>query len=88
MKIMYAVPWVDIEYGWGGKSDGYKVFETIDECITESIKDSENGNYEGGYIGPERPLIYCETNDELDIKKFPAFVKSLKFKSNFKNIKT
>lgn len=83
MKTRYAVPWIEVEYGWGERSEGYKVFEDLDECISSTKVSSENGNYEsgGGYMGPERPLHYYETPDEID-GDFPKFVNKIKFKSN------
>ena len=81
MKTLYAVPWIEVEYGWGERPEGYKIFEDLEECIKSSKESSENGNYKGGYCGPERPLYYYETPDEI-VGSFPKFVKSIKYKSN------
>ena len=88
MKTLYAVPWIEIEYGWGSRPEGYKIFEDLQECIEKTKTDSSNGNYEssGGYLGPERPLYYYETPDEID-GPFPTFVDKLKFKSTPISIK-
>lgn len=62
MKVVYAVQWVEIEYGWGDRLEGYRLYLDKDECIKQTKKASANGNYEcgGGYCGPERPLSYVE----------------------------
>jgi len=88
MKTLFAVQWIEIEYGWGERYEGYKVFDNLDECISSTKESSANGNYEsgGGYFGPERPLHYYETPDEIE-GKFPQFVDELKFKSNSISIK-
>jgi len=82
MKTLFAVPWIEIEYGWGDRPEGYKVFDNIDECIASTKESSANGNYKsgGGYFGPERPLHYFETPDEIE-GPFPKFVDKIKFKS-------
>ena len=80
MKVLYAVPWIEIEYGWGSRDEGYKVYDSLDECISNTKSRSEDGNYEDGYFGPYRPLVYYETPDEIS-GPFPKFVNSLKFKS-------
>ena len=81
MKTLFAVPWVDVEFGWGSKPDGFKVFDDINTCIEKTKEDSYNGNFNGGYVGPERPLHYYETPDEIN-GPFPVFVNNLKFFSN------
>lgn len=86
MKTLFAVPWIEVEYGWGDRPEGYKVFESEEECIKQTKEDSFKGNYEGGYFGPVRPLYYYETPDEIE-GTFPCFVKELKFKSPAKEIK-
>lgn len=62
MKVVYAVAYVEIEYGWGDRSEGYALYLDKEECIKQTKKASKNGNYEGGggYYGPVRPLSYCE----------------------------
>lgn len=88
MKTLFAVPWIEVEYGWGSRDEGYKVFDTLEECVAATKHDSIKGNYEsgGGYCGPERPLVYFETPDEIE-GPFPRFVDKLQFKSTSKYIK-
>jgi len=85
MKTLFAVPWIDIEYGWGSKPDGFKIFDNLEDCIRITKEDSFNGNFNGGYIGPERPLQYYETTDEIT-GSFPLFVNKIKFKTDPINI--
>lgn len=88
MKTLFAVPWIEVEYGWGDRFEGYKLFDNELICIEQTKKDSKNGNYESGegYFGPSRPLIYYETpyDESLEEKKF---VDNLKFKSEPKYIR-
>ena len=83
MKILFAVPYIEIEYGWGEHSEGYKVFDNLEQCINTTQEESTNGNYSNGdgYFGPVRPLHYYETPDEIP-GPFPKFVDKIKFKSN------
>lgn len=81
MNILYAVPWIEIEYGWGDRPEGYRIFSELDDCIKSTIKSSENGNYDDGYFGPERPLHYYEIPYEEEIAS-QTFVDKLRFKSN------
>jgi hypothetical protein len=81
MKTLFAVPWIEIEYGWGSRPEGYKVFDNLETCLEESLHDTITGNYENGYCGPERPLHYYETPDDIE-GPFPKFVDILKFKSH------
>lgn len=82
MKTLYAVPWIEIEYGWGERPEGFKIFDDLEECINSTKESFDNGNYEGGYIGPKKPLGYYLTPDEIE-GPFPKFIKKLKFKSIF-----
>jgi len=86
MKVLYAVRWMDIEYGWGAKPDGFKIYDDLQQCIYDTKEKSESGNYEDGYFGPERPLGYYETADEIQ-GPFPCWVNDIKFKSNLTLIK-
>lgn len=91
MDVLYAVPWIDVEYGWGSKPDGFKIFDDLEECIKSTNESSEKGNYEGGYLGPERPLIYYEipknSVDNSNIESGVSFfIDELKFKSTSKPI--
>jgi hypothetical protein len=83
MKTLFAVPWIEVEYGWGERNEGYKIFDKIEECISSTKNDSETGNYSSGegYFGPVRPLFYYEIADEI-VGKFPTFVEKIEFKSN------
>lgn len=78
MKVLFAVPYLEIEYGWGERDHDYKVYDNLEECIEATKKASANGNYPGGYYGPERPLHYYETPDEIQ-GTFPQHVKKLNF---------
>lgn len=81
MKILYAVPQIEVEYGWGDRPEGFKVFESLEDCIQSTKESSEKGNYPGGYMGPVRPLHYYEVVDEIS-GPFPCLVNTIKFKSN------
>lgn len=81
MKTLFAVPWIEVEYGWGDRPEGYKVFDSLEECLSSSKKSSAEGNYEGGYFGPLRPMYYYETPDEIE-GPFPKFVDEITFKSS------
>ncbi len=87
MKTLFAVPWIEVEYGWGDRPEGFKVFDNLEECISSSKESSATGNYEsgGGYFGPERPLHYYEIPDEtpdgVEVK-YPTWMDKLKFKSD------
>jgi hypothetical protein len=62
-KSLYLVPWIETESGLLGKPEGYKVFETLEECINGTKKDNQDEEcyYSGIYFGPVRPLCYYET---------------------------
>jgi hypothetical protein len=85
MKTLYAVPWIEVEYGWGSRPEGFMVYDNLDECIEQTKLKSEDGNYDSGYFGPERPLGYYETPDEIE-GPFPKFIDKINFKSTFKHI--
>ncbi len=88
-KSLYLVPWIEVEYGWGSRHEGYSIFDNLDECEKSTKKASENGNYEsgGGYCGPERPLCYYEVPFDKELKK-QGNVKDLpKFHSDVKYFK-
>jgi hypothetical protein len=86
MNIIYAVPWIEVEYGWGDRPEGYKVFNTLEECITSTKESSNKGNYNGGYFGPARPLGYYEVPIHL-VQKDKIFINNLPdIKSSFKPI--
>lgn len=83
MKILFAVPYIEVEYSWGEHPEGYKVFDNLEQCINTVQEESMNGNYPSGdgYFGPVRPLHYYETPDEIS-GPFPKSVDKIKFKSN------
>lgn len=87
MKTLFAVPWIEVEYGWGSRPEGYKVFDNLEECISSSKESSTTGNDERGnsYFGPERSLHYYEIPDETPDdtgRTFPIWMDKLKFKSD------
>lgn len=63
---LYAVEWIEVEYGWGDRPEGYKIFKDLEFAKEETFEDSENGNYPSGsgYLGPVRPLTIYEINSE------------------------
>ena len=85
MTILYAVPWIEVEFGWGSRPEGFKVFDSLEECIKNTKERFADGDYGTGYFGPVSPLCYYETPDEIE-GPYPRFVDSLKFKSNAKPI--
>lgn len=59
MEIVYGVEWIEVEFGQ--RPEGYKIFVDKDECIRDTLDDSYDGPYGGGYIGPSRsPFCYYE----------------------------
>jgi hypothetical protein len=75
MKTVYIVEWIEVEFGqrpegyrvftdieveFGQRPEGYRVFTDKGDCMRETRKDSQEGAYSGGYIGPARPLCYYE----------------------------
>ena len=92
MDVLYAVPWIEVEYGWGSKPDGYEIFADLEECIRSTKESSEKGKSTSGYYGPERPIHYYEIpKDSIDLTKVDInnafFVDDVQFKSepNFIN---
>ena len=55
-KIVYCVPWMEFEFGT--RKEGYKIFIDENECIETTKQDRENGIHEEGYVGPMIPLRY------------------------------
>lgn len=84
MKTLFAVPWIEVEYGWGSRDEGYKVFGNLEDCKLSTKREVEKGNYPGGYIGPVKPVVYYEIpeTEEFINKSFPLFVNKLQFKSD------
>ena len=60
MKVVYGVPWIEVEYGWGSRPSGWMLFTDKERCIEDTKKASDEGNGDGGYIGPVRPEQYVE----------------------------
>ena len=58
MKTVFAVEWIEVEFGQ--RPEGYKLFLDKGQCILDTKKASAVGAYDGGYIGPVRPLCYVE----------------------------
>ena len=56
--VVYAVEWVEVEFGQC--PEGYKLFLFENECVTQTLKDISNGSYQGGYCGPARPTSYIK----------------------------
>ena len=58
MKVAYAVPYVEVEFGQ--RDEGWKVWLDLPQCLIGTRQAIENGRYEngGGYWGPVRPG-YC-----------------------------
>ena len=54
--VVYGVCWIEVEYGWGSRPSGWFLFLDKETAHTESRKSSDRGNFDGGYIGPERPI--------------------------------
>ena len=86
MKILFLVPWIEVEYGWGDRPEGYQVFDSVEECINSTKKASIDGNYESGsgYCGPERPLHYLIINDISNVIEgpFPKFIQKTEYQGN------
>lgn len=55
---VYGTPYIEVEFGQ--RDEGWKLFIDEQECIKRIKTDSKTGAYDGGYIGPIRPLCYYE----------------------------
>ena len=77
---LYAVEWVEIESS--SRPEGYKVFDSLEDCVVQTNIDSSKGVYDrgAGYFGPVRPLQYVITQDPIS-GPFPKFVDELTTKS-------
>ena len=58
MKIVYAVEWIEVEFG--SRPEGFKIFLDESKCTETTKGDSVRGSYGEGYLGPVRPLCYYE----------------------------
>lgn len=58
MKIVYAVPYIEVEFGQ--RDEGYKLYLDKARCTFETKEMSRNGPHAGGYFGPARSLCYVE----------------------------
>lgn len=64
MKIVYAVPWIEVEFGQ--RPEGYSIFTDLKDCIKKTLAASKRGASPSGmYCGPERPLHYYEVPFEV-----------------------
>lgn len=79
---IYGVPWIEVEFGQ--RPEGWALFVDLDKCIKDTKNASRKGAYEGGYIGPERPLYYYELPIEGMNSKIVAELK-LKGKTHTDN---
>jgi len=67
MKVVYGVPWIEVEFGQ--RDEGWALFMDKKRCFKETKEAFDRGPYEGGYCGPERPLVAYEIPfDSLDAK--------------------
>ena len=71
MKTIFGVKWIEVEYGWGDRPEGWKLYATLQEAIDGAKADSANGNFEGGYCGPTRPVTVVEI-DAAEIQPITA----------------
>lgn len=58
MRIVYGVQHIEVEFGQ--RCEGWALFADSDECVKRTKQASKDGVYDGGYLGPERPLHYYE----------------------------
>lgn len=79
---IYGVPWIEVEFGQ--RPEGWALFVDLDKCIKDTKTASRKGAYDGGYIGPERPLYYYELPIEGMSSKIVAELK-LKGKTHTDN---
>ncbi len=58
IRTVFGVQWVEVEFG--ERDEGWNLFADRDVCIQRTKDASARGVYDGGYIGPERPLRVYE----------------------------
>ena len=63
MEIVYGVPWIEIEFG--RRPEGWKIFNSKEQCIKETKEAGARGVTSSGYLGPKRPLHYKEIPKEI-----------------------
>lgn len=54
--IVYGIPWIEVEAGWGRRPSGWRLYVSKEEAIWDTKDRSKKGPFSGGYIGPIRPL--------------------------------
>jgi hypothetical protein len=59
-KLVYAVPWIEVESGWGSRPEGYFFYRNLEDCLAGTLLASKEGFRGGDYLGPVRPLHYVE----------------------------
>jgi hypothetical protein len=75
MKVVYGTPWIEVEFGQ--RDEGWKVYKDRQAAIDDTRRASAEGAYEGGYIGPVRPLrVYEIPVDCLEKETKAALKKS------------
>jgi hypothetical protein len=42
MKVVFAVEYIEVEYGWGDRPEGYALYLDKDECVKQTKKASKN----------------------------------------------
>jgi len=75
MKIVYAVSYIEVEFGQ--RDEGYRLYTDVNECIKKTKEASARGSCGEGYYGPERPLYYVEVPyDSLEKELQTKFLES------------
>ena len=58
LQVVYGVEYIEIEFG--RRPWGWRLYTSKDQCITRTQEDSNEGQGNGQYLGPVRPLYYVE----------------------------
>lgn len=58
MVTVFGTPWIEVEFGQ--RPEGWKLYKDRAKAIEDTHRASREGPYDGGYIGPERPLRLYE----------------------------
>lgn len=71
-KKYYAVPEIDVEFGWGSRPDGFYVYDDLEIMKEETKRRIKEGGYSEGYIGPVKPPCFIEffLNDSIKTEEF------------------